>query len=175
MCKNLVKIKNPNKAGYGKRAYGQEFGNLITVNPNLVPQDDYIFVPCGKCEECRSTYINSIIQRAIVESLTSHVFFITLTYDNKHLPYIDLNNERFFYADYSHIKDMFKRFRANNHLSGREFRYLCVSEYGEKFHRPHFHLLLFVSRLDSDSQSTPFILESEIFKNLGKYEKKPCI
>lgn len=169
MCKFPVKIKNPNKSGYGKKAYGQEFGNLITVNPALVPQDDYIMVPCGKCEECRKTYINSIIQRAIVESLTSYCFFITLTYNNEHLPYIDLNGERFFYADYNHIKDLFKRFRANYVLGNREFRYLCVSEYGERFHRPHFHLLLFVSKLDGDNPNTPYSLESTIFKNLGKY------
>lgn len=166
MCQKLVVIKNPN---VGRRAYGQEYGSLITVNPNLVPRSEFIQVPCGVCPECRANYVSSVIQRAVVESMFSYVYFITLTYSNKHLPHIDLNGERFFYCDYNHIINMFKRFRANNHLPDREFRYLCVSEYGEKKHRPHFHILMFVSKLDSDSEQSPFIIQDLLFKHLGKY------
>ena len=168
MCKHLVKIKNPN---FGKKAYGQQFGDLITVNPNLVPRSEYIEVPCGKCSECRQKKVNEVIQRAIIESLSSYVYFVTLTYDNDHLPFIVLNNEKFFYADYNDIQNMFKRFRANGHLD-REFRYLAVNEYGDKKHRPHFHILMFVSKLESDDVYTPTTIQNIIYKHLGNYFSK---
>lgn len=147
MCKHLIEIPNPY---YNKQVYAQEYGSLITVNRNLVDVSQYIKVPCGVCAECRQQKINEYIQRAIVESLTSHLFFITLTYSDEHIPVISINGEQYKYADYNHIKLMFKRFRDAGYLSGRSYRYLAVNEYGERKHRPHFHILLFVSKLPNN-------------------------
>lgn len=63
---------------------------------------------------------------------------------------------------------MFKRFRFAE-LLDRDFRYLTVNEYGDKKHRPHFHILLFVARKESDKLNTPSIIRNIIFDNLGKF------
>ena len=63
-----------------------------------------------------------------------HMFnsFVTLTYDDDHLPeYNSLN--------YKHFQDFMKRLRKSH--NGVRF-YMC-GEYGEDFSRPHYHALLF--------------------------------
>lgn len=163
MCLRPVQILNPH---YSSAGFRSEFGELVTVPAHLISHRKYIEVPCGQCADCRNTYYNSLLQRCIVEASTSYMFFVTLTYDNKHIPFVDINNERIFYFDYSHIQLMFKRFRFHNILD-REYRYICVNEYGDKKHRPHAHLLIFVSRKSGDTLATPYHIEKLLFDNLG--------
>ena len=165
MCLAPVKIKNPHK--YKGNQFASEKGKGVQLPKYLLPSTDYITVPCGKCSECRDTYYNSILQRAIIESFSSYIYFITLTYDNEHIPSIELEGEKFLYANYDHIQGMFKRFRNLDNIDGREFRYLSVNEYGDHNHRPHFHLLLFVSKLENDDEQTPHNLRDVIFNTLG--------
>lgn len=165
MCKNMISVPNP---FYHRKGYGFSQGVPVELSGHLLPKDQYITVPCGKCSECRSTYYNSILQRGICEALSSYVYFVTLTYDDEHIPFIDLDGERILYADYRHIQNMVKRFRNANVLD-REFRYLCVNEYGDKFSRPHFHLLVFVGKRPSDSDNTPYEIEKLLHDNLGKF------
>lgn len=168
MCKHLIEIPNPYS---NRKAYAQEKGNLVTINKNLIPSTDTIKVPCGKCSECKARKISEYIQRALVESMTSYVYFITLTYNDEHLPFLELDGEKFFYADYDDIQNCFKRFRAGNHID-RDFRYMTVNEYGDKKHRPHFHCLLFVSKVEGDTEQTPHFFREIIFNNLGEYFSK---
>lgn len=58
--------------------------------------------------------------------------FITLTYDNDHLP---LGNS----LEKEELKRFFKRLR---HITG-SFRYYAVGEYGDETLRPHYHAVLF--------------------------------
>lgn len=164
MCLRPVKIKNPVKY---KTSYASELGQRVVVPSFLQPKDDYILVPCGKCSECRASYHNSILQRAIIESMSSYIYFVTLTYDNNHIPSIDIDGETYLYADYSHLQDMFKRFRHLDNIDGREFRYLAVNEYGDRKHRPHFHCLIFVAKQEGDDDVTPHKLRDVLFNNLG--------
>lgn len=46
--------------------------------------------PCGHCGECIAVKQSSFNQRVTEESRFSHLFFATLTYDNKHLPVLTL-------------------------------------------------------------------------------------
>lgn len=46
----------------------------------------FINIPCGHCSECVSIKQQSYVQRVHMETKYNHVFFATLTYDNKHLP-----------------------------------------------------------------------------------------
>ena len=46
----------------------------------------FINIPCGHCSECISIKQQSYVQRIYMESKYNHLFFATLTYDNKHLP-----------------------------------------------------------------------------------------
>lgn len=149
MCKNPIKIKNP-----------FYFNGLSdSSHSRFVPSGSEIFVPCGNCPECRQTKVNSVIQRCIVESRTSHIFNITLTYSSESIPtstFLDASNNvhTLAYPNIFHIQNLFKRLRNSACLAPRQFRYYVSAEYGSLKHRPHFHLLLFVSRLDGDDEDT---------------------
>lgn len=115
-----------------------------------------------------------------MEQLNSYVFFTTLTYDNKHLPTLNVNGYSIRYADFKHFTNMVKRIR-NDDLFTRPFRYYAVSELGSKTARPHFHCLWFLPKYDSDSQATPYNLEKLLYDviksqwkvNISQCKRKP--
>lgn len=89
-------------------------------------------VPCGKCPECRKALKMQWVARAVAELETSkHAYFLTLTYDNDHLP-------SDFMCHKEHIQVFLNRFRKNN-----KTRYLIVGEHGELSNRPHYHAILY--------------------------------
>lgn len=164
MCTKPIRIRVDKKT-----RYASEFGEIVELPSFLSPEEPYIEVGCGKCAECRGKYFNSLLQRALVENLTSYMYFVTLTYNNEHLPSLKLpTGELIYYSNYEHIKSMFKRFRHAN-LLDRDFRYICVNEYGDTNHRPHFHLLIFVAKKTSDDKYTPYTIEKLLFDNLRVY------
>lgn len=166
MCISPVTIPNPSLSRQQFSLVGE---GVRILDQSLSSKELFITVPCGTCVECRNTYYNSILQRAIVESLSSYIYFVTLTYDNRHIPSVTLPNGKIVYfTDYTHIQNLFKRFRKNNVLD-RDFRYLVALEYGDKRHRPHAHILLFVSRLQSDDKSTPYFIEKLLFDKIKLY------
>jgi hypothetical protein len=70
-------------------------------------------------------------------SLWLNNIFITLTYDNEHLPEHGTLVKKDF-QDF--MKRLRKKKRANQH---QPIRYYQCGEYGEKFGRPHYHAILF--------------------------------
>lgn len=105
----------------------------ITVKNPLL---GYIEVPCGKCLICQRNLVHDWSMRMRYESLDSKcVFFITLTYDDDHLP---INEQGFVTLVKSDLQKFFKRLRKSIKV-----RYFAVGEYGSKFGRPHFHIILF--------------------------------
>lgn len=93
---------------------------------------DYVKLPCGKCVECRSARANDWRKRLMLEndcSLSS--FFVTLTYDNDHLPSDGVRLD--------HLQKFFKRLRN----VAPTFRYYACGEYGDLFGRPHYHFVIF--------------------------------
>ena len=60
--------------------------------------------------------------------------FITLTYNDKHLPYGGTLVKK-------HYQDFMKRLRQ--HYEGKKIRYFHCGEYGEESSRPHYHACLF--------------------------------
>ena len=166
MCLHPKQIANPNISRQQIALVGE---SARFLDSSLTSCKAQISVPCGTCVECRNTYYNSILQRAIVESLTSYVYFVTLTYDDNHIPSIELpNGKTIYYSDYSHIQNLFKRLRKHE-IIDRDFRYLVALEYGDKRHRPHFHLLLFVARKNDDDKQYPYILERTLFDNIKRF------
>lgn len=166
MCISPVTIPNPN---YSRRQVALSDEGFRYLDSSLSSSQQFIQVPCCTCIECRNTYFNSILQRSIVESLSSYVYFVTLTYDNNHIPSVILPNGKVvYYTDYTHIQNLFKRFRRNKVLD-RDFRYLVAMEYGDKRHRPHFHILLFVARLDIDDKNTPYVIERILYDKIKYY------
>jgi hypothetical protein len=92
-------------------------------------------LPCGQCVGCRLERSRQWAIRCMHEaSLYKDNCFITLTYDEEHLP-----------EDYSLHYDDFQRFmkRLRKRYQGKTIRFYMVGEYGENFGRPHFHACIF--------------------------------
>lgn len=99
-------------------------------------------VPCGKCIECRRAYQNEWIFRLNEEMKHSPLpLFLTLTYDDEHLPLGDNGDVTQSVLVKSDIQLFLKRLRKNNTLG--KFRYFCVGEYGTKSTlRAHWHMVI---------------------------------
>lgn len=142
MCLSPYTIDNPNfsedrKNGIlslGGKHYRVPLGDMMKYKDL---HSHKIQVPCGKCAQCASLRQGFYLQRVQMESLRSHLFFMTLTYNDEHLPHIDIGDYHLNYPDYTHIQDMFRRLRDD----GFPLRYMCVSEYGKK-RRPHYHCIV---------------------------------
>ena len=114
-------------------------------------QPVYEYVSCRKCEECISIRKSQWCFRAMAE--TEHSFdsiFLTLTYNDEHLP-VDKS------VSVRDVQLFFKRMRKNIDLWYPNFnkekyplKYFLVSEYGGKFGRPHYHLILWNCPLNWD-------------------------
>lgn len=92
-----------------------------------------MYVPCGKCLDCRRRISSEWQFRLNQEvKLHKHSFFVTLTYDSKNLP----KGSNLNYRD---VQLFFHRLR--HHF---KFRYFCIGEYGwNGTNRPHYHIILF--------------------------------
>lgn len=91
-------------------------------------------VPCNQCIGCRLERSRQWAIRCVHEaSLYKQNCFITLTFDNEHLPASGSLDKRDFQL---FMKKLRKRF-------GSGVRYFHCGEYGEKNMRPHYHACLF--------------------------------
>ena len=170
MCISPIKIRNPHRF---LDCYEYNRGDVLPLDRRFVSEEEYIEVPCGKCAECRDSYLLSLRQRAQVECMTSYAYMVTLTYDDAHLPYLEFTGDhgrhiKLYYADVSHIQSMIKRLRTRSLMVSRGLRYISVTEYGTNKFRPHHHMILFVSKFDTDTDSTPFVIERILFNELKR-------
>lgn len=102
-------------------------------------EEKFIILPCGQCVGCRLERSRSwAIRCSLEKQLHKDSCFLTLTYDDEHLP-----------RDYSlhkeHLTNFFKRLRFNESI---KFRYFACGEYGDLYSRPHYHVILFGYRPD---------------------------
>lgn len=90
-------------------------------------------LPCGQCIGCRLERSRQWAVRCMHEAACyEQSSFVTLTYDEEHLPYAgDLV--------YHHFQDFNKRVRRRL----GPFRFYMCGEYGELHGRPHFHSCMF--------------------------------
>lgn len=160
MCLSPILIKN-------KSRYYQ--GRIDSDSLLHDTKSQYIYVNCGVCPQCLRNKQNYLIQRVILESMSNYVYFATFTYMDDMLPYIDVNGYRHYYADVSDFQNMIKRCRKRDEWIIN--KYLYVTEYGGKSHRPHFHALFFVPKDDSHSKFDPISIcayLSDMFKDEWK-------
>lgn len=97
---------------YSQRNLSDVKSPVACFHPNLVFNrylGDYVIVPCRKCAACRTSYARDL-QNRIEDECRAHKFnfFITLTYDNEHLP--------MYYAYPSENGVYFRAFRGNKPL-----------------------------------------------------------
>lgn len=120
---------------------------MICPNPITVRkgQPNEAVVPCGKCYYCLQNYRNMWITRLKAEYLSCiNGQFVTLTYDNEHLPYEEYVTDlgeivKKQYPDKRGFQKFLKRLRKRY-----ELRYFAVPEYGEQTQRVHWHMLFFL-------------------------------
>lgn len=94
-----------------------------------------VMVPCGKCIPCLNVKRQEWIIRLEQEyKHSTSALFVTLTYDQKHLPNDNSLNKK-------HVQDYMKRLRKMDGTN--KLRYYLTGEYGSKTGRPHYHILLF--------------------------------
>lgn len=93
---------------------------------------------CGKCYECKKQEARVLAHRIELEaSYHEHVSWVTLTYDDFHLPRDGSVNER-------DVHLWLKQFRKEIERKGLpKIRYYYVAEYGELRGRPHYHVILY--------------------------------
>lgn len=123
----------------------------------------YMYVPCGKCPACVANKESAIIQRVEMHCQFHHAFMVTLTYNQEMLPHLITSTGRdIVYASYKDVQDMFRRIRTQN-LFERPFSYMVVSELGSKKGRPHFHMIFFCRKYDTDNYNTIKSLENQLW------------
>lgn len=92
-----------------------------------------VTVACGQCIGCRLERSRQWAIRLMHEKqFHTHASFLTLTYDDKHLPAYGSLCKRDFQL---FLKRMRKRYGA--------LRYFHCGEYGETSKRPHYHAILY--------------------------------
>ena len=101
-------------------------------------QGSVIPLPCGKCLACKQNKAREWSIRCMLEaSLYDFNFFLTLTYDDEHVPSDMATNKR-------NLSSFMKRLR--NYVPG--VRFFGCGERGSSTKRLHLHLILFNCKLD---------------------------
>lgn len=106
-----------------------------------------IQIPCGHCIGCRLEYSKQWSDRLMLESLDhENNFFITLTYDDAHLPdpvLIEKDGMKF-WAEPLSKKDITKFLHdIRQKIAPDKIRFFICGEYGPATMRPHYHGILF--------------------------------
>lgn len=100
-------------------------------------------IPCGKCPEClkakRQEWSTRIRNEASLYD-SNKVFFLTLTYNDANLPLSDSGKPTLRKRD---VQLFLKRLRKVLGCLGARIRFYCVGEYGSRYSRPHYHLIIF--------------------------------
>jgi len=148
-------------------------------------------VPCGRCDAClvrlrqEWTYRLREEERQCKDS-----YFVTLTYDNDHLPikeYFEEDTGAVFYDAVNDKRDLQlfnKRVRKRLDKLGVKCRYYLISEYGPNTQRPHYHGIYWMDTpladgdFDSivrDSWSSPNIEVAPVTDSRIKYVTEYCL
>ena len=95
-------------------------------------------IPCGRCVGCRlrrsAEWATRVLHEASLYQVNS---FITLTYNNEHLP----SDGSLRYPDFQRF---IKRLRERLRRDGlADIRFYMAGEYGSKRGRPHYHACIF--------------------------------
>lgn len=119
----------------------------------MIRQGRRLELPCRHCVGCRLSKSREWANRILMEQqYHEDAWFITLTYDDEHLPPaypVDSATGEILSVHATLVKADFqnflKRLRFN---SGQKLRFYGAGEYGSQSYRPHYHVLVFGLRLN---------------------------
>ena len=116
-------------------AYQCADGSIVFYESKRHDTVKSLSLSCGQCVGCRLERSRQWAIRCMHEAqMHTENCFITLTYDDAHLP----SDRSLHYRDFQlFIKRLRKRY------PGRRIRYYMAGEYGENFGRPHWHACIF--------------------------------
>lgn len=147
----------------------------------------YTMIPCGQCIGCRLDYAREWANRGYLEmDPKSESWFITLTYDEDHVPYLDeiktKNGVTFTDMDEEAIEwkgclepkdatNFMKRLRKHfkQEYDIDNIKFMLCGEYGGTTERPHMHLILFNVHIPQETFYEPTRTEN------GDYQYKNTI
>lgn len=117
-------------------------------------------VPCGKCPHCLRTRQAGWIFRLNEEQKQSKTScFITLTYEDDHLPFSEKGYPTLKNKDFqSFMKRLRKPPKHLQLFQLTNVRYYAIGEYGSESYRPHYHAIMF--NLPKSYVDYPEILQS---------------
>jgi hypothetical protein len=103
-------------------------------------------VPCGQCIACRINRRSDWALRMFLESsYWTSCSFLTLTYDDEHLPLqlctVDDSPVYLPTLVKRDVQLFIKRLRKR--LGSRKIKFFAAGEYGDHTYRPHYHAILF--------------------------------
>jgi hypothetical protein len=110
----------------------------MCISPYIVNHEiGEVKVMCGKCPKCKERRVNDWVFRLLKEEKRSiSSLFITLTYDNYHVP---ITGNGFMTLHKRDLQLFWKRLRKKQ---GTPIKYYAVGEYGS-LERPHYHAIVF--------------------------------
>lgn len=136
-------------------------------------QYGYEQIPCGKCWACQLNYSAEWATRIMLEAQKyDHNYFVTLTYDEEHVPVLDHIEYEEVYKVHEEVierkeitiendgtwgfslapqhmitflNSLRKYFERKGH---KGIKYFYCGEYGETTQRPHYHIILLNCPLD---------------------------
>lgn len=115
-------------------------------------------VPCGRCPNCLARRASGWSFRLMQQvKYSNSAEFLTLTYDNDHIP---ITRNGFMTLKTRDIQLFFKRLRKAHEKiqspAGRPLlpiKYYVAGEYGSRFMRPHYHVILINADISLIDQS----------------------
>lgn len=114
-------------------------------------------IPCGHCIGCRLQYSLDWAARIVCESAQfSENYFITLTYDDAHLPLSSglVPDTGEIVTTATLVKEDWQKFMKrlrkayDKKYPDEKLRFYMAGEYGDKNFRPHYHAIIFNLHLD---------------------------
>ena len=126
---------NPKKAYKHGLTEANRKQKLVFKKPEgfIETKDNTQKVSCGKCISCKLSYAKEWALRITHDSsLNKENSFITLTFNDKYLP-----------NDHGvHREDVVQFIKRLRRRTGKKFKTFYCGEYGEKYSRPHYHIIL---------------------------------
>lgn len=163
--KPLIRLYNPDDREQSGRVYS--LARFSQLNGKQLRYEDLMYnpkimlIPCGQCIGCRIRQREDWTTRIELEARDypkDEVWFITLTYDDEHVPGMIVKTGEIMrkvqytwkpgekrpssvqILMYEDIQKFLKRLRK---AYRGKLRYFVAGEYGEQTARPHYHMILY--------------------------------
>lgn len=129
-------------------------------------------VPCGKCPACKQRRVNSWVFRLMQEDkISKTAFFVTLTYDTKHVPITDNGFMTLCKRDFQLFMKRLRKIQKKYEPKSKSIKYYAAGEYGETYSRPHYHAIIFnVGSIDWFSEAWSLESDSGVREALGSLD-----